>query len=166
MSIKRERGHELRKLFKKLLWALLLYMFVLHPIYNFLLSHFQNEAVSLLHSIVGAEYIHYQIDHTWAENFGDLNLGVSGPAKYCYFVSPTEYEGLDPESLGLRLPIDFQRLGSPDPGITDVGFVVVAIGNIDFDKKLDIWWIDNNKILHNPQNDIFSIWRELKKIIP
>jgi hypothetical protein len=92
-------------------------------------------------------------------------LGIDGPARYTYFLSSTEHEGRPLEEMGLSIPVNFEALGAPVPGLTESGFVSVAIGNIDLDDELDVWWTDQSNTLRNPQSDVWGVWKLVLKIV-
>src|SRR3972149_5916456 len=108
-----------RGLYRTSLFLGALYLFVMEPVWNFLLSTFQAEATSGLHSLVFSEKIYHQSTSEWTEEFGDIGLGFDDDGKYVYFISPTEYEGRRLEELGLTLPVNFEALGAPVPGLTE-----------------------------------------------
>ena len=148
----------IKKLLRISLYILMFYVFIFSPIWVLLLSHFQSEALVGLGEIHNAESICYQNNSEFCELYSDLTLGFYEDGKYVFFLSPTEFQGKSIEKLGLNLPINFQELGTPVPGLTEDGYVAVAIGNIDLDEKLDIWCINQDGKVINPKSDVFNIW--------
>ena len=154
----------LKKYLRSIFIIFILYILFFELIWNGLLSYFQSEATRGLNTISNAEKGHYQSYASWSENFGDILIGFDKSSKYVYFISPTEYEGRSLEELGLSLPVDFLSLDVPMPGLIEEGFVAVAIGNIDLDDELDIWWIDQNNIPRNSKSDVWSVWKAVLRI--
>jgi len=113
----------------------------------------QSEVKTNLASITTAEIAFYAETNSWSGSFFQIGWWPVGKAKYVYFLTPTEHLGRLPEELGLRYPVDFGALGAPTPGYSENGFTAVAIGNVDSDATLDVWWIDQRKIPTNAVND-------------
>jgi hypothetical protein len=134
------------------------------PLWNALLSHFQTEAMIGLKSLYNAERLYYESNGEWADHYSGVDVGFSDDSKYAFFLAPDQYEGRALAELGLTIPVDFTALGIPVPGVTDQGFVAVAIGNIDLDNNLDVWWIDHDNNLTNSNPDLWRTWKELLKI--
>lgn len=147
-----------KKLARDLVLLFVFYLFLIEPIWNGLLGYFQAEAVRSLHAITNAQRGYYQANAVWTDEFGEVLIGMDDTARYSYFLSPDKYEGRPLIDMGLSIPVNFEALGVPAPGLTDDGFIVVAIGNIDLDGKLDVWWTDQSSTLRHPVNDIWGLW--------
>jgi hypothetical protein len=127
-------------------------VFGILPMYSLIMNHGQTEAYSFLDAIATDETAQFQEKGKYSDNFQDMTLSGQRPLSYVLFLSPTEYIG-DPGNLGLKIPLNFKQYGVPEPGVTDDGYIVVAIGNIDFDKSLDILWMNQNKQITVIYND-------------
>jgi hypothetical protein len=134
------------------------YGFIFAPVWNLLLSHFQAEATIGLGAIYGAERMCYQKHGDFCDDFSDLILKFDEYGRYSFFLSPTEYQGKPIEDLGLSVPINFKKLGVPTPGLTEDGYIAVAIGNVDLDKDLDVWCINQDGKIINPKSDVYRYW--------
>jgi hypothetical protein len=124
-----------------------------------------------LTSIATAEFAYFaeRGEKHWGKTFEEIGWSPTGRTIYVYFLTPTEYiyngkspgkpgehtgRWKTPEELGLVFPINFAKYNCPVPGVSAKGFTAVAIGNIDNDETLDVWWINNEKTLINSQNDL------------
>ena len=152
---------QLKKLFKLVrILALILFLiiiviiFIIIPISISISKYYQSEAPSCLSSIVTAEISNYIMDDSWSDSFKQIGWAPYGPGRYSYFLTPTEYVGESPEELGIPMPVNFKAYGAPIPGLSENGFIAVAIGNIDSDDNLDVWWIDQNKTPLNSHDDV------------
>jgi len=144
---------------KKVWWSITSFILVFEIVSNIALGFFQVEADAGLALIIASQHGHYQSYGEFTEDFGELPVGFDETYKYTFFVSPTEHEGRPLEELGLSDPVDFESLGIPEPGLTEEGFVVVAVGEIDLDDGHDIWWADETGNQYNIRCDVFSIYR-------
>ena len=154
-----------RWLARTLFWPIFLLLVIVIPVWHLLLAYFQGEARSTLNAIVKDETSYRQMNGSWAGTFDDFNFVVDKKGRYTYFLSPDEFAGRPPEELGLTFPVNFEALGAPEPGMGRDGLVVVAIGNIDLDPGLDVWWTDETLSMNNPQNDISGIWQTIKDVV-
>jgi hypothetical protein len=69
-----------------------------------------------------------------------------GRTRYAYFLPG---QVIQPQIGGpFELPPEIK------PEVSEKGFTAVAVGNIDGDKTLDVWTINDSKILENVRNDV------------
>lgn len=113
----------------------------------------QSEAKTNLASLATASISYYAEKNIWGNSFKLIGWEPQGKTKYTYFLSPSEYIGRPPEELGISIPLT-NTYGAPMPGASKEGFTALAIGNIDDDDTLDVWWIDQAKDPRNAQNDV------------
>lgn len=145
--------YRVRKTIRIPLLIILLFFIVVMPGYSIIMGQGRLEAISFMEGIILAEWIHHEEKGGWSESFDEIAFSGEKPGEYIYFISPTESLGDLPDNSVLGLPIDFESMGAPLPGPTDNGFIVVAIGNIDFDNTLDVLWMDQNKKITIVNND-------------
>ena len=135
-------------------FLVLFYAFAVVPILMVLFKHAQIEVHTCLMAINKAEFAYFSEHSMWSDSFSKIAWSPTDPANYTYFLSPTEYVGKTPEELGLSLPVDFSYFDVPAPGKYEIGFIAVAIGNVDLDDELDVWWIDKDNIPEHVWDDV------------
>lgn len=149
---------KIRKIYRRLaimlgsLILIILALLILPQFYHMDVKIRYSEAKTNLASISTASISYYAEHNTWGNSFKLIKWEPQGKPKYTYFLSPTDYLGRPPEELGISIPLT-NTYGAPMPGASEKGFTAVAIGNIDGDDKLDVWWIDQRKQPVRSQND-------------
>ena len=81
----------------------------------------------MLQSIYAAQNLYFNKNNSYTNKIKELNISIPSDAKYKYTITTT------PSS-----------------------FTATASGNIDFDKALDKWSINQEKKLKNDINDIYE----------
>jgi type IV pilus assembly protein PilA len=117
----------------------------------------QSEAKTNLGSIYVAQLIYFSNTNTYAsgsDTFKLIQWEPAGNNRYAYYCQGA----MIPNKLDMhidyvpkpdgRWPVDLK------PQSSKSGFTCMAVGNIDKDEKLDVWFINDAKILINNQNDI------------
>lgn len=114
-----------------------------------------------LASIATAEWAYFSNTGSWSGSFevigwrGESHLSYhSKDTKYTYFLTPTEWLGSNPNELGIKVPFQLPGYKGPMPGYSANGFTAVAVGNMDNDSTLDIWYINKEKNPVNVVNDV------------
>lgn len=144
----------LKSLFKYTLLVVIVYFGVVKTFVYISELYFQQEAYGGLKTIYYSQRDFHDVYRRYSGNFSDIGWHFNGPIRYTYFVSPYEYRGRPPSELGLKLPIDFSAYNVPVPGPTENGYIAVAIGNLDDDNGLDVWWIDQSMTVTNGIDDV------------
>lgn len=144
----------LGKLVNAAIVAVLFYLLIVKPFMYFSEMYFQQEAVMGLTTIVSSNKEFHENHRRWASSFQDIGWSIEPPFRYTFFISETEYRGKPPSELGITPPVDFAAFGAPQAGADDAGFIAVAIGNLDRDPGLDVWWIDQTGEATNIVNDV------------
>jgi type IV pilus assembly protein PilA len=117
----------------------------------------QSEAKANLGAIYQAQLAYFSRTHTYTAGEGAfriLNWEPAGQNRYAYYCQGA----MIPNKLLMR--IDY--VPKPDgrwpitakPQSSQSGFTCMAIGNMDNDDTLDVWSINDSKILRNDLNDI------------
>jgi hypothetical protein len=115
----------------------------------------QSEPKINLGGIFTAEAVYFGEKNRFAASFDVMNWrpeGSFGPdpapggrTRYAYFLPG---QAIQPQIGGpFALPPDIK------PEVSETGFTAVAVGNIDGDNTLDVWTINDSKILENVRND-------------
>jgi hypothetical protein len=141
-------------------WVLLLvaiYFMIVNPVWCMLLSHRQTEATVGLGYIARDQQARRLSSEAYGQNFSETLTSFDPDGQYVYYLSPTEHDGRDLASLGLSDPPDFAGL-APEPGIDGESFTAVAIGNIDADPELDVWYVTQSRRIENSHCDYWSFW--------
>lgn len=81
----------------------------------------------------------------YSDTFDKLGWAPAGQTRYSYFLPGQVIPAL--HGGPYQLPPDIQ------PEVSDTGFTVIAAGNIDNDPTLDVWSINDRKLLTNLVND-------------
>ena len=119
--------------------------------------YFQSEARSGLTQIAAEEVLYRDEHMAYSDSFSFITLSPAYMGRYIFFLSPTDHIGKSPQSLGLSLPLNFNALDAPTPGLTDDGgYVAVAIGHIDSDGRLDVWRMDESGQMVNCRDDVLT----------
>ena len=115
------------------------------------------EARRNLLSLYEAQRFYFQKNHTYAGGpvaFHLLHWEPSHQHNYIFYC--------DSDVIYDTLPFGIPRLPMPDknwpvdlkPTSSQTGFTCMAVGNIDLDEAVDVWSINDAKILRNDQSDI------------
>ncbi|OGP58275.1 MAG: hypothetical protein A2V67_20570 [Deltaproteobacteria bacterium RBG_13_61_14] len=117
----------------------------------------QSEAKTNLGAIYMAQLSYFSDHLTYAggsDTFKLINWEPAGQNRYAYYCQGamipnknTRYLK-EPPLPGRNWPVD------QVPATSDTGFTCMAVGNIDNDDTLDVWSINDSKILRNDLNDI------------
>lgn len=106
----------------------------------------QTEAKSNLVAMHTAEIAYFAENNGYVDDFNAIGFDVSGSSQRYFYK-------LGNANLGVLPP------GCTDPNLDTVGplgFMAVAIGNIDGDATCDVWTINEQKVLTNVTNDVSS----------
>jgi type IV pilus assembly protein PilA len=120
--------------------------------------HYKNsEAKANLGAIYAAQLYYFSNTNTYAggpDTFKLIQWEPSGQNRYVYYCQGV----MIPNKLSMhidyvpspegRWPVDLK------PQSSKTGFTCMAVGNIDNDETLDVWSINDAKILVNDQSDI------------
>ena len=115
----------------------------------------QSEAKTNLGAIYQAQLAYFSRTNTYAagdQAFQILEWKPFGQNRYAYYCD----SAVIPNLLG-RVVILMPNKNWPvetKPASSQTGFTCMAVGNIDSDDTLDIWSINDGKILRNDLNDI------------
>jgi len=106
----------------------------------------QSEAKTNLSAIFTTQIAYYGEFETYASKFDDLQWEPYGTTRYAYFlpnqvIQPTQ-------GTPISLPLDVE------PYVDGESFMIIAVGNIDNDDDLDVWTMDDGKMLNNVFDDI------------
>jgi Tfp pilus assembly protein PilE len=103
----------------------------------------QSEAKHNLGEIFTAQVAYFAYNHTYAGGekcFRDLVWALEGDNLYAYYCGDDHIEN----KKGTRCPVP-----GVEHGISDSGFTIMAVGNVDEDPECDVWIINDAKVLTN-----------------
>lgn len=107
---------------------------------------YQSEARSNLRAIYVLQETCYAERATYCGTFDLLNFNTPGLNRYAYFLPGDRIEA---EKGGpYKLPEGLK------PEVSEKGYRVVAVGNIDSDPVLDVWTVDEKKAVQNLRDDV------------
>lgn len=118
----------------------------------------QSEAKQNLGAIFTCQVAYFGEENTYGGGpraFNLINWAPEGRNMYAYYCGDDMFEN----TKGSEPP---QIKNGPDwpysvrPGAADTGFTCVALGNIDSDDFLDVWSINDDKVLANVHNDLHN----------
>jgi len=126
-----------------------------------------SEAKTNLGAIYVAQLSYFSRTNTYAggpDTFKIINWEPAGQNRYAYSCQGA----MIPNKLSLGIhytPMPDGRWPvATKPQSSKTGFTCMAVGNIDNDETLDVWSINDGKILRNDQNDkksrFFGLWKE------
>ena len=114
------------------------------------------EAKTSLEAIYVAQMAFFSQYHTYAGSpkaFELINWRPASPHFYAYYCDTAIIANKLP--LGREMPLPDQNWPVElKPHSSRIGFTCMAVGNIDNDPNLDVWSINDAKILSNEQNDV------------
>jgi hypothetical protein len=113
---------------------------------RFLSLGLQGEAKTNLAAIYTMQVSYFGEYDKYGLTFKDLEWEPQGESRYAYFV------GKDVIQPTLGGP--YQLPPGVKSEVTAKGFTIIAVGNIDGDPTLDVWMINDAKILKNLVNDV------------
>jgi len=106
----------------------------------------QEEVKTNLQAIYVAELSYFSNANTYSPHFNDINWYPLADHHYAYFLPD---ETIQPDvTEPYALPTGLA------PAVGAYGFTAVAVGNIDCDAALDVWTINDAKVMHNLTNDV------------
>jgi type II secretory pathway pseudopilin PulG len=108
----------------------------------------QDEAKKNLPQIFERQEQYKAKNGKYAQTFKELGWKPTGEIKYKYFLSPQESMKGGCPSCDYALPAGIK------PNVADDSFTIVAVSNIDCDPTLDVWSINNQKLLVNDVDDV------------
>ena len=119
----------------------------------------QSEAKTNLGVIYRSQLEYFSRTNTYASGekaFEILNWNPPGQNRYAYYC--------DTAVIANKLPIGSGGMPLPDedwpvelkPQSSQTGFTCMAVGNIDNDWMLDVWSINDAKVLRNDQDDVWG----------
>ena len=116
----------------------------------------QSEAITYLASIATCEIAYFGEQETWGTTFKVIGWEPVGETRYSFYLSCEE---VIPASVtGYReCPTELKEwfeTHKTDPDSEKGEFYAAAVGNIDRDRKLDIWVIDQRKTPENLVSDL------------
>ena len=117
----------------------------------------QSEAKTNLGGIFTAE-ISYFGEHNFMGNFSQIAWAPTGTTRYSY--SSGGYTGTAATAAGLTSPADVAgytptfAFTPVTPARTDNTFLIAAAGNIDSDPTIDVWTIDQLRVLTDNVDDV------------
>ena len=96
----------------------------------------QSEATTNLSAIYNQQMEFYYQNNRYAQSFEELGFRPVGKTRYAYFL--TKESSIQPEDRFYELPEGMEAY------VDENGFQIIAVGNIDSDKSVDVWMIDTN----------------------
>ena len=107
---------------------------------------YQSEARAYLKAIYTAQLIYQGMNNTYGTSFEMIDEKIEGKNRYAYFLA----DDVMPATQGgpYQLPKGVKAKA------TDIGFIAVAVGNIDDDPTLDVWTINDRNDLKNLVDDV------------
>ena len=104
--------------------------------FRFQAKALQSEARVNLRIIYNLQMEFYNQNNRYARSFEELDWSPVGKTRYAYFL--TKESSIQPEDRLYELPRGVEAY------VDEYGFQIIAVGNIDSDKSLDVWMIDTN----------------------
>jgi len=117
----------------------------------------QSEAKSNLAAIYQAQLSYFSQTNTYAGGknaFKLIGWKPSGQNRYAYYLGDSFVPNLSGVEIPFRPGADWPFPTQPESSKT--GFTALAIGDVDADECLDLWIINDQKVLNNKISDINS----------
>lgn len=105
----------------------------------------QSEAKTNMGAIFTCQVAYFGENNQYGNTFEDINWGPEGNTRYSYF--------LPGEVIQARLGGPYQLPEGIETLVGETTFQAIAVGNIDNDDDLDVWMINDLKILKNLMRD-------------
>jgi len=106
----------------------------------------QEEVQTNLNAIYVAELAYFSNANTYAPNFWMINWYPLADHYYAYF--------LPQETIQPDITQPYSLPAGLAPAVDFLDFTAVAVGNIDCDTVLDVWTINDAKVIENLVNDV------------
>lgn len=113
----------------------------------------QSSVKSGLRSLFTSQMAYFAENGRYCRSFQECGMSdaylADGP--YMYFIGDDVLSSQP--SYEVQQAYDLMNDLGITPVVTDTGFVIVAVGNIDTDSDLDVWTIDDSNLLYNVVSD-------------
>jgi len=106
----------------------------------------QSEAKSNLSAIFNMQMAFHGDKDTYAHTFNEMGWEPEGTHAYTYF--------LDKDEIQAKKGGPYQLPANVKAKVGKEEFLAVAVANIDRDDTLDVWAIDQSKVLQNLVDDV------------
>ncbi len=108
----------------------------------------QAEPKANLSALFTAQIQYFNQHDAYAHTFEQLRWSPEGDTKYSYYLADDALLATNPGKGPYDCPDQFK------PYSTDESYLMIAVGNIDYDQILDVWTMDDNKNLRNVRDDL------------